>query len=119
MAIPWFILADVYRVLGIANPSDAASRLDADEKNALAITEGGKINGLGVVGAMPTIINEYGLYSLTFTSRKPEAKEFKRWITHTVLPSIRKNGGYIAGQEKLVDGEMTEDEFVLKAITIR
>lgn len=51
-------------------------------------------------------VNEYGLYSLVLASRKREAKDFKRWITHEVLPSIRKNGGYIAGQETLSDEEL-------------
>ena len=51
-------------------------------------------------------VNEYGLYSLVLASRKREAKDFKRWITHEVIPSIRKNGGYIAGQETLSDEEL-------------
>jgi prophage antirepressor-like protein len=59
-----------------------------------------------------TIISEAGLYSLIMTSRKPEAREFKRWITHTVLPSIRKNGGYVAGQGKLKTGEESPAEFL-------
>lgn len=88
---PGFVLADVCRVLEIVNPSHAASRLDEDERNTLAINEGGKINGLGTMGAMPTIINESGLYSLILTSRKPEAKAFKKWITGEVLPATRKD----------------------------
>lgn len=94
---PWWVLADVCRVLEIGNPSDAARRLDDDEKMTLDTVEGGNINGLGAVGAMPTIINESGLYSLILTSRKPEAKRFKKWVTGDVLPAIRKTGSYSAG----------------------
>lgn len=82
---PWFVLSDVCAVLGIINPSDAASRLDEDEVT-LAIIEGSH---------RPTnTINESGLYSVILTSRKPEAKKFKKWVTSEVLPSIRKTGGY-------------------------
>src|SRR5690242_9049033 len=98
---PWFVLVDVCRVLEIGNPSDAARRLDDDEKSTLDNVEGGKINGLGVIGAMPTIISEAGLYSLILTSRKPQAKAFKRWVTHEVLPAIHKDGGYTSGEEKV------------------
>jgi prophage antirepressor-like protein len=79
---PWFILADVCRVLEIGNPSMAASRLDADEKGITTVdTLGG--------GQSLVIVSESGLYSLILTSRKPQAKAFKRWITGTVIPSIR------------------------------
>jgi prophage antirepressor-like protein len=84
---PWFILTDVAKRLGIGNPSDAASRLDDDEKGVATIdTLGGK--------QAVRIINESGLYSLILTSRKPEAKRFKKWVTSEVLPTIRKTGGY-------------------------
>ncbi|MGK7856362.1 BRO-N domain-containing protein [Acinetobacter baumannii] len=86
----WFVLSDVCSVLEIGNPSDAARRLDNDEVT-LDIIEGNH---------RPTnLVNESGLYSLVLTSRKPEAKQFKKWVTSDVLLSIRKNGGYIAGQE--------------------
>ncbi|BFM72044.1 hypothetical protein JUNP496_1736 [Acinetobacter baumannii] len=86
----WFVLSDVCNVLEIGNPSDAARRLDNDEVT-LDNIEGNH---------RPTnLVNESGLYSLVLTSRKPEAKQFKKWVTSDVLPSIRKNGGYIAGQE--------------------
>ncbi|MDV5190192.1 BRO family protein [Acinetobacter baumannii] len=86
----WFVLSDVCNVLEIGNPSDAARRLDNDEVT-LDIIEGNH---------RPTnLVNESGLYSLVLTSRKPEAKQFKKWVTSDVLPSIRKNGGYIVGQE--------------------
>ena len=84
---PWFVAVDVCNILDIKNNRDALSRLDEDEKDVvLTDTLGGR--------QQTSIINEYGLYSLTISSRKPEAKKFKRWITHEVIPSIRKTGYY-------------------------
>ncbi|MCB1358271.1 MAG: Bro-N domain-containing protein [Maritimibacter sp.] len=85
---PWFVLAEVAKKLGIANRADAARRLDDDEKDGIGITD--------TIGRTQrtTIINESGLYSLILSSRKPEAKRFKKWITSEVLPSIRKTGSY-------------------------
>lgn len=85
---PWFVLADVCRVLEIANSRDAAARLDDDERGDVGITD-----AIGREQAT-AIINESGLYSLILTSRKPEAKRFKRWVTHDVLPAIRRTGAY-------------------------
>ena len=82
---PWFIASDVCRALEIANTSDAIKRLDDDEKS--------KFN-LGLSGGETNCVNEYGLYNLVLGSRKKEAKDFKRWITHEVIPQIRKTGGY-------------------------
>ena len=88
---PWFVLADVCRELDIKNVSDAASRLDEDEKGiAQTDTLGGRQN--------VRIINESGLYSLILRSDKPAAKKFKKWVTSEVLPSIRKTGGYSISQ---------------------
>ena len=84
----WFIARDVCRALEIANSRDAIARLDEDEKNTVVLTDGNRGN------PNMAIINESGLYSLVLSSRKPEAKAFKRWITHEVLPSIRKHGMY-------------------------
>ena len=88
----WFVAADVCTILGIVNVSDAIKKLDDDEKMTLALTE----SHSGSRGGAQSInlINEPGLYSLILTSRKPEAKKFKRWVTHDVLPSIRKTGLY-------------------------
>lgn len=84
---PWFVAGDVCGVLEIRNGRDALSRLDDDEKGvATTDTLGGP--------QQVSVINEAGLYSLILTSRKPEAKAFKRWITHDVLPAIRKTGSY-------------------------
>ena len=85
---PWFVAADVCKALELGNPSMTVERLDDDEKGISTIdTLGGK--------QRMAIINEPGLYSLVITSRKPEAKAFKRWITHEVIPAIRKYGGYM------------------------
>lgn len=82
-----FVAADVCRALEIKNARDAINRLDDDEKGVvLTDTLGGK--------QKVNAVNEYGLYNLVLSSRKPEAKAFKRWITHEVLPSIRKTGSY-------------------------
>ncbi|CAB5207061.1 COG3617 Prophage antirepressor [uncultured Caudovirales phage] len=85
---PRWVANDLCECLGIANSRDALSRLDDDEKDYVGITDAmGRPRETAVV-------NESGLYSLFFTSRKPEAKAFKKWVTSDVLPSIRKTGGY-------------------------
>ena len=101
---PWFVASDICRSLDLSNPTMAMQRIDDDEK--------AKFN-LGLSGGETNCVNEYGLYSLALASRKKEAKDFKRWITHEVLPSIRKNGGYIAGQET-----MSDDELMAKALLV-
>lgn len=82
---PWFVAADVCRALEHSNVTVALDRLDEDEK--------AKLN-LGLQGGATGCVNEPGLYSLVLGSRKPEAKAFKRWITHDVIPTIRKHGMY-------------------------
>ena len=89
---PWWLAKDVCDVLGLTNPSEAIRALDDDEKNTLRISEGGPERN---------IISESGLYSLIIRSNKPEAKAFKRWVTHDVIPSIRKHGLY--AKEELLD----------------
>ncbi|MDZ8106122.1 MAG: Bro-N domain-containing protein [Nostoc sp. DedQUE12a] len=84
---PWWVAADVCKVLDIRNSRDAIAKLDDDEKG-VAITD-----TLGGKQEMVTI-NESGLYSLVLTSRKPQAKRFKKWLTSEVIPSIRKTGSY-------------------------
>lgn len=104
---PWFVGKDVAGVLGYSNPNDALKkRVDADDKGVA------KCDTLGGAQEL-TIINESGLYSLVLSSKLPTAKAFKRWITHDVIPSIRKNGGYIAGQES-----MTAEELMAKALLV-
>jgi anti-repressor protein len=96
---PWFVAADVCRALGLGNSSMAVLKLDEDEKGISLIDTLGGEQKLGIV-------SESGLYALVLSSRKPEAKAFKRWITHEVIPSIRKTGGYIAGQETMDDDQL-------------
>ena len=86
----WFVATDICAALDLSNTTVALQRLDADEKY--------KFN-LGLPGGATWCVNEAGLYSLVLASRKPEAKSFKRWVTHEVLPSIRKHGGYLTDQK--------------------
>lgn len=85
---PWFVASDVCSALSIVNHKDAVRNLDDDEKDGVGITD-----PLGR-DQITNVVNESGLYSLIFKSRKPEAKKFKRWVTHEVLPAIRKTGSY-------------------------
>ena len=104
---PWFVAADVCNVLDIENPRQAVSRLDEDEKLNTVISNDGNKRG----NPNMTVVNEPGLYSLILGSRKPEAKAFKRWITHEVIPTIRKTGGYVDSEEMFVNSYFpTADE---------
>lgn len=108
---PWFVAADVCKALEIGNSRQAVARLDDDEKGVISVdTPGGKQE--------MNAVNEPGLYGLVLSSRKPEAKAFKRWIKHEVLPSIRKHGGYIAGQETLTDAELMAKAILVANRTI-
>lgn len=89
---PWFTAVDVCSALDIVNTARALDRLDDDEKGIHTMNTPGGNQDL-------SIINESGLYSLILTSRKPEAKKFKKWVTSEVLPAIRKTGRYIAPQD--------------------
>ena len=86
----WFIAVDVCAILEHSDASKAVSRLDDDEKGAT------NVRTLGGVQEM-NVVNESGVYNLIFTSRKPQAKAFRRWVTGEVLPSIRKTGRYQPG----------------------
>lgn len=92
--MPWFVAADVCHALDIINYRDAVARLDDDEKGKIFIPS----MGVGLTdthgGQEMLIVNEFGLYNLILSSRKTEAKKFKRWVTHEVLPSLRKYGYY-------------------------
>ena len=85
---PWFVAADVCDVLGLSNPSQALSYLDRDERR-LITNEAWRTNG------NMAIVSEPGLYSLVLRSRRPEAKGFRRWIAHEVIPALRQTGGYL------------------------
>lgn len=103
---PWFVLKDVCNILGISKYRDTAARLDADERGSV------EVDTLG--GTQQVIaVNESGLYHVILRSDKPEAAPFRKWVTSEVLPSIRKNGGYIAGQEHL-----TPEELMAKALLV-
>ena len=98
---PWFIAKDICDVLGLGNITEALRALDDDEKSNFRNSEVAQ-NG----GRAPLIVSEAGFYKLVLRSRKPVAKEFQRWVTHEVLPQIRRTGGYIpindTDDEKLI-----------------
>lgn len=91
---PWFAVTDVCKALEIGNPSQALTRLEEDEKMTTLISNESAVTGKSSLA----FVNEPGLYVLVLGSRKPEAKAFKRWITHEVIPSIRKHGLYAADE---------------------
>lgn len=101
---PWFVAKDISDKLGYAQTSNMIKRID-DEDFKSSILDGMNMKSL--------IINESGLYSAIIGSKLESAKRFKHWVTSEVLPSIRKNGGYIAGQESLSD-----DELMAKALLV-
>ena len=110
---PWFVGKDVAEALGYSNSRKAiADHVDEEDKG---VTKRDTLGGAQDL----TIINESGLYSLILSSKLPTAKEFKRWVTSEVLPSIRKSGGYIAGQETLSDVELLAKALVVAQNTLR
>lgn len=104
---PWFVAADVCKALEI-EPT-ATRRLDDDEKNTLRLTQGTSGN------PNVTVVNESGLYSLVLGSRKPEAKAFKRWVTHDVIPTIRKHGVYMTPDA--LEKALLSPDYLLKVVT--
>lgn len=104
---PWFVAADVCKALEIGNPTDAIRRLDTDE-HTLVLIEGAS-NGLPV-----NAVSEAGLYTLVLGSRKPEAKAFKRWITHEVIPTIRRHGAYAT--ETTIESIIADPESGIKLL---
>lgn len=104
---PWFVGKDVAEILGHSNPQRALrDYIDDDDKGVTKIVTPGGTQTMA-------IINESGLYSLILSSKLPNAKKFKKWVTGEVLPSIRKNGGYIVGQET-----MSDDELMARALQV-
>ena len=103
---PWFVAADVCRALEHSNVSVALARVDEDEKAKF---------GLGLSGGDTNCVNEPGLYSLVLGSRKPEAKIFKRWITHEVIPSIRKHGAYMTPET--LEAAILNPDTMIKVLT--
>lgn len=101
---PWWIAKDVCDILELSNPTVAIAELEEDERAKYSLGRQGEAN----------IINEPGLYSLVLRSRKPEAKAFKRWITHEVIPAIRKHGLYAA--PATVDEILTNPDTFIKLL---
>lgn len=110
---PWFVAKDICNILGMSNPSAAVASLDEDEVTQLDpkqyLGSGNRSN------QAVNIISEPGLYGLVLKSRKPEAREFKRWIKHEVLPSIRKHGTYMTQQT--LDKALTSPDFLIQLAT--
>ena len=102
---PWFVASDVCESLGLSNPTVSVNRLDADERSKFNLGRQGEVN----------TVNEYGLYNLVLGSRKPEAKAFKRWITHEVIPAIRKHGGYLTPDK--VEEILTNPDSIIRLAT--
>ena len=105
---PWFVAKDVCDALGLSNTTEALRNLDDDEVGNISNSEVAQ-NG----GRAPRIISEPGFYKLVMRSRKPEAKAFQRWVTHEVLPAIRRDGGYMAAKP-----DETPEETMARALRI-
>ena len=98
---PWFVAKDVCRVLGLENNRDAVSSLDEDEKITVANPDGNPRAG---IPHRYVVISESGLYALVFRSRKPQAREFSRWVRKEVLPALRKTGRYeVSGRQPVLE----------------
>lgn len=97
---PWFVLKDCMSILDLGNPTETVKMFDDDEFSTTEV-----IDSIGR-RQQAYIISEPGLYRLVMRSRKPEAKEFQRWVTHEVLPQIRKTGGYIPTSESDSDEDI-------------
>lgn len=108
---PWFVLKDVCRVLGLSDTGRTAERLDSDELTRTTLVSGGQNREM-------ICISESGLYNVILRSDKPAAKPFRKWITTEVLPAIRKNGGYIAGQETMTDAELMSQALLVAQRTL-
>jgi prophage antirepressor-like protein len=111
---PWFVAVDVCSVLGLGNPTQALARLDEDEKSSIRatlITDEGRA-GQGAQSF--TIVNEPGLYRLVLSSRKPEARRFKRWVVHEVLPTIRKTGAFVTDAAAASDPILAQAQMLIE-----
>jgi toxin-antitoxin system, toxin component, bro family len=109
---PWFVASDICESLGLSNPTVSVNRLDEDERSKFNLGRQGEVN----------MVNEYGLYNLILGSRKDEAKRFKRWITHEVVPAIRKTGSYNAipkERSEFKEQELKEQELKARMLNAR
>ena len=93
---PWFVLADICKVLEISNSRMVAGRLDAEELMSVKLTSGGQRREM-------TAVSESGLYAVILRSDKPQAKPFRKWVTTEILPTIRRTGGYVANEDMFVE----------------
>lgn len=115
----WFVAGDVCQCLGLKVDSRNRSyqnhyrRLAPDELSLASVKSA---SGRGTSTAK--LISESGLYKLVMRSDKPEARAFQEWVTRVVLPAIRKDGAYVMGEEKVATGELSEDELVMRAMSI-
>ena len=98
----WWVLSDVAKVLGVQNASDLAKRLDQDERSRFNLGRQGE----------GWIVNESGLYKIVLRSDKPQAREFQRWVTHDVLPSIRRHGAYMS--EDVVEHTLSDPDYLIR-----
>lgn len=105
---PWWVLADVCKVLEVSNSRNVSARLEEDEKGVHQMyTPGGMQN--------VTVINESGLYAVILRSDKPQAKPFRKWVTSEVLPSIRKHGAYMT--EQTLERAVSDPDFLIQIAT--
>jgi prophage antirepressor-like protein len=112
---PWFVGKDVADILNYRNTRDALKKhVDEEDKADVAIHDGSQNRNM-------TVINESGLYSLILSSKLPQAKKFKRWVTSEVLPSIRRHGAYITGEtlEKMLQSSEFTSELLNKLLAER
>lgn len=107
---PWFVLADLCKVLALSNPAVVAKRLDKADVCLTYISSGGQRRAM-------TIVAEPGLYDVVVRSDSPAAKPFRRWVTHEVLPAIRRTGAY-ATTSPAPQPQLSEDEIVHQALQI-
>lgn len=112
---PWFVAVDVCKALGYSMKDDGS----VNTTNALRSCAPDEISTArisGHRGPAPKIVSESGLYKLVMRSNSSEARAFQDWVTRVVLPAIRKDGSYVLGEEKVVTGELSEDELILRAM---
>ena len=107
---PWFVGKDVAEILGYAKPENAiANHVDEEDKTSTLIQGSGSNYKSKAI-----IINESGLYSLVLSSKLPSAKEFKRWITHEVIPAIRKHGAYMTPE--VIQKSLQDPDFMIQIL---
>lgn len=106
---PWWVAKDVCDILGLVNIGNVLAALDDDEKDSIHIADGNRGN------PNKAIVSEAGLYSLILRSRKPEARAFKRWVTHEVLPQVRRRGAYLTPEA--AEQALTDPDFIIRLAT--